>query len=190
MNDAVELVLGFDISTSVIAISGIDPITEKLHILEFISLKKEKNLFDKALEFKKNIEKYKHFKIIGVAIEAPLVMFKEGFSRAQILSKLSMFNGMCSIITYSVFGLEPIYYNVNTARKLAFPMMKFPRGSNRKHIVWEHVSGKYPKIPWLYGPRSGKLVTTNYDLADATIISLAHIVSLNNQDKYPIETAI
>jgi len=169
------MILALDVSTSVIGICLLDPTSgERLKSLEFLNLKREKNLFAKALDFKDHISKYKNLGVTEIAIEEPLVMYKPGASRAQILSKLSMFNGMIAVICFMVFGVEPVYYNVNHARKLAFPDLKFQKGEDRKMTVWAQVAEAFPGVEWLYGPRSGKLVKTNFDMADAAVIALAH----------------
>lgn len=169
------LILALDVSTSVIGICLLDPSTgNRLQSLEFLNLKREKNLFSKALDFKDHISKYKSLNVQHVAIEEPLVMYKPGASRAQILSKLSTFNGMIAVICFMVFGIEPVYYNVNHARKLAFPDIKFDPGQNRKMVVWTKVAETFSDVEWLYGPRSGKLVKTNFDMADSAVVALAH----------------
>ena len=172
-------ILALDVSTSVIGICVLDELTgQRLQSLEFLNLKREKNMFNKALDFKEHISKYKSLNIRHVAIEEPFVAYKHGQSSAHVLSKLSMFNGMVAIICFLVFGVEPTYYNVNHARKLAFPTMTYPQGSNRKMVVWSHVAELFPDVQWLYGPRSGELVKTNFDMADAVVVALAHSISL------------
>ena len=178
------MILGLDVSTSVIGICLIDPNpsgNKQLQSLAFLNLKREKNLFSKAIDFKDYISKYKGFGITSIAIEEPLVMYKPGAGRAQILAKLSTFNGMASIICFMVFGIEPVYYNVNNARKRAFPELKFKKGEDRKMAIWAKVAEKYPTVEWLYGPRSGKLVKTNFDMADSCVIALAHEQWLKEQ---------
>lgn len=173
------LILALDVSTSVIGICLLDAQTgQQLQSLEFLNLKREKNLFAKALDFKDHISKYKSLDIQHIAIEEPLVMYKPGASRAQILSKLSMFNGMIAVICFMVFGIEPVYYNVNTARKLAFPDLKFSKGEDRKMVIWAKVAETFPNVQWLYGPKSGKLVKTNFDMSDAAVVALAHVAHL------------
>lgn len=173
------MILGLDVSTSIIGMCVIDK-DKKLQDLSFLNLKKEKNLFEKAIAFKEEIEKYQGL-VDTVAIEEPLVMYQPGFSRAQILSKLSTFNGMCAVISFMVTKCEPVYYNVNTARKLAFPDMKFPKGSDRKAIVQAYVAKLWPEVDWPLGPRSGKLIKQCYDMADAAIIALAHAETLKEE---------
>lgn len=178
------MILGLDVSTSVIGICVLDNRNgQNLQSLEFLNLKKEKNLFNKALDFKDHIQRYKELGITHVAIEEPFVQYKPGKSSAQVLSKLATFNGMVAITCFGTFGVEPVYYNVNRARKLAFPDMTFAKGENRKMVVWSHVSEKYPNVEWLYGPRNGKLVKTNFDMADACVIALAHDENLRQQQE-------
>jgi len=180
------MILALDVSTSVIGICLLDQNAtagqRRLQSLEFLNLKREKNLFSKAIDFRDHILKYKSLGVKTVAIEEPLVMYKPGNSRAQILSKLSMFNGMISVICYMVFGIEPIYYNVNHARKLAFPELKFKKGEERKMVVWARVAEVFPEVQWLYGPRSGNLVKTNFDMADSAVVALAHEAAIREQE--------
>lgn len=172
------MILGLDISTSIIGFCIINK-NKKLHSLSFLNLKSEKNLFEKAISFKEELEKYKGI-ITSVAIEEPLVMYQPGFSRAQILSKLSTFNGMCAIISFMVTNCEPKYYNVNTARKLAFPEMKFPKGSDRKIVVQQHVAELWPQVNWPLGPKNGKMIKQCFDMSDAAIIALARAKDVEN----------
>jgi hypothetical protein len=173
MNERV--VLGLDISTSTIGMCGIS-LEKELKFLSYVTLKKQKGLYSKADAFKEELLKYKDI-VTDVAIEEPLVMYKDGFSRAQILSMLSQFNGMCGMLSYFIYNTEPVMYNVNTARKLAVPEMKFPKGSNRKFIVQENMESKYPEIDWPL-KRTGTLKDECYDMADAMIIALAHVQTL------------
>lgn len=171
-----RLYLGLDISTSTIGMCGMNE-EKELQFLSYVTLKKQTTLIEKADAFKLELLKYEGL-INGVFIEDPLVMYKQGFSRAQILSKLSMFNGMCSLLTYLIYNITPIWYNVSTARKMAFPDMKFPVGSERKKIVLERVMKEYPKIDWPMKPRVDKLKDECYDMADAVVIARAGISGL------------
>lgn len=172
-----EIILGLDISTSTIGMCGLSE-EKDLVFLSYIALKKQTSLFEKADAFLGEIKTHGGL-ISQVAIEEPLVMYKEGFSRAQILSKLSMFNGMCSIICKNLYNTTPFHYNVNTARKLAFPDMKFPKGSNRKEVVQKRVALEYPEVDWPL-KRTGRLKDECYDMADSVIIARAHIEAIKN----------
>jgi hypothetical protein len=174
-----RIILGLDISTSTIGMCGMD-MEYGLKFLSYVSLKKQNGLFIKADAFKDELIKYEGM-VSNVAIEEPLVMYKEGFSRAQILSKLSQFNGMCSMLAYFIYKSEPVYYNVSTARKMSFPDMKFPKGINRKEVVQARVAQEYPEVDWPLKPKAGVLKDECFDMADAVIIARAHVKELKNE---------
>jgi len=172
-------ILGLDISTSVVGAAIINSETDELHSLFYVNLKKEKGLLNKAIVLKSELEKYVDI-VDHVAIEEPLVMFKEGFSRAQILSMLSQFNGMGQFMSFMLYNCVPIMYNVSTGRKLAFPNLKFPRGSKRKELVQQRCAKEYPDVDWPFKPKAKhpdgtpKLKDECYDMADAIVIARAH----------------
>lgn len=174
------MILGLDISTSVVGYAIID-MEGNLHELSYIKLSTEKELFDKADIVKDVLYQYEGV-ITHVAIEEPLVMYKEGFSRAQILSKLSTFNGMISIMSKFIYNTTPVYYNVNTARKLSFPTVKFPKGCDRKETMRQAIAAKYPDVDWPVmskGKNIGKPRKECFDMSDAAVIALAHLEKLN-----------
>lgn len=151
--------------------------------MSYVKLSNVKGLFEKAVLFKDVLSEYKGL-ITHIAIEDPLVMFQPGLSRAQILSLLSRFNGMCSTVAYFVYNKVPVYYNVNHARKLALPNMKFTKGCDRKQIVLEHISKLYPDVEWPRKPKAlnsdgtFKLKDECFDIADAAVIALAHLEAM------------
>jgi hypothetical protein len=171
------LIIGLDVSTSIVGI-GIVQLDGKLGSLDYVNLKKEKSLFKKAIIVSDHLKQYKGI-ITEVAIEEPLIMFQPGFSRAQVLSRLSTFNGMIAIISFMVFEIEPTYYNVLHARKIALPNLKFPQGSDRKQLILDAVSEMNPGIVW---PRkkSGKHAIQCYDMADGFVVGLCHYKSLQS----------
>ena len=173
------IILGLDISTSTVGAALVDSETDELKGLFYVSLKKEKGLLNKIQSLKNELIKYEQI-IDHVAIEEPLVMFKEGFSRAQVLSLLSQFNGMSQFLTFLLYNTEPVMYNVNTARKLAFPNLKFPKGSKRKELVHECVAQTYPDVDWPL-KRTEKLKDECYDMADAVVIARAHAKALRSE---------
>ncbi len=169
-------VLGLDISTSTVGAAIIDEDTDELKSLFYVSLKKEKGLLKKISHLKMELEKYTDI-VDHVAIEEPLVMFKEGFSRAQVLSMLSQFNGMGQFLTFLLYKTEPVMYNVNSARKMSFPDLKFPRGTKRKELVQERVASVYPEVEFPL-KRTGRLKDECFDMADAVVIARAHTKAL------------
>jgi Holliday junction resolvasome RuvABC endonuclease subunit len=170
-------IIGLDVSSSTVGAAIIDPENNnEIKALFYVSLKKEKGLINKIKVLKRELDKYSD--MVGqVAIEEPLVMFKEGFSRAQILSMLSQFNGMAQFLTFLLYNVTPMMYNVNSARKLAFPTLKFPKGSKRKELVQQAVAEAYPDVEWPL-KRTGRLKDECFDMSDAMVIALAHSATM------------
>lgn len=177
--------LGLDVSTSVVGYAVLGSNAE-LHETGYVSISKIKGLSYKAEALKKELEKY--VGIIGeVAIEEPLIKYKDGFSRAQVISLLSQFNGMAQFICYDLYKVNPVMYNVNSIRSIAFPGLKFPGGCNRKELVRQQVALEYPEIDWLYRPKatnldgSYKYKDEMYDISDAIAVAKCHIKMVDKE---------
>lgn len=176
------MILALDVSTSCIGYALFSEDGEKLLELNYVKFRNKLSNFEKLDEFKKQISFLKDNDIQHIVIEEPLKKFAGKFSSASTIAVLNFFNGMISSAVYDMFGVEPIYYNVNTARKTAFPEYKAKRqSSENKHQIWTLVREREPHIVWKYGPRSAKLVTENYDMCDAYTIGLCHINIMNEQ---------
>jgi len=176
------MILALDISTSCIGYALFDESGKKLMELNYVKFRKGLTLFEKLDEFKKQLEFLKGSDIQFIAIEEPLKKFAGKFSSAGTIAILNKFNGMISASVYETYGVEPVYYNVNTARKTAFPEFKPKKDSkSNKHEIWSLVREKESHIVWKYGPRSRKLVDENYDMCDAYTIGLCHINIMNKQ---------
>jgi hypothetical protein len=177
------MTLALDVSTSCIGYALFSENGEKLMELNYIKFKTKLSVFEKLLEFKKKIGFLKENDIQHIVIEEPLKKFAGKFSSASTIAILNFFNGMISASVYEMFGVEPIHYNVNTARKTAFPLYKAKKkSSENKHQVWTLVRDKEPHIVWKYGVRSHKLSIENFDMADAYTIGLAHINIMREQN--------
>ena len=86
----------------------------------------------------------------------------------------------CDWEHFQKFKIEPIYYNVNAARKMVFPDFKALReGNSVKHEVWRRVMKMEPQINWKYGPKSKKLLDVNYDMVDAYVIAVCDILTVS-----------
>jgi Holliday junction resolvasome RuvABC endonuclease subunit len=176
------MILALDVSTSCIGYALFNETGDKLMELSYIKFRDKLSIFEKLTEFKKQIEFLKDSGIKHIVIEEPLKKFAGKFSSAGTIAVLNFFNGMVSATVYQMFGVEPIHYNVNTARKTAFPEYKAKKQSNEnKHQIWTLVRDREPHIVWKYGPKSAKLVDENYDMADAYTIGLCHINIMNEQ---------
>jgi len=179
------MILGLDISTTTIGYTVMDN-NEQLNMAGAIKLnsKNDQSLFDRLNKAMEIINALTGNTIQHIAIEAPLVMFNRGGSSAQTIAKLNQFNGMISAAVYNTYSIEPIYYNVATARKLALPGVKFPKGSNRKEIVLAEIMATYPDLAWPLSPRATyddgtpKPKAECGDIADSIVIALAHCRSL------------
>ena len=172
------MTLGLDISTSCIGISIFDE-DAKLMSLSYIKLKGE-TLFEKVDEFVGFMEEneYDKFLIKNLAIEEPLKVFKGKFSNADTIQKLTAMNFMVSYWCYKNYNIHPTHWNIQTVRKIAFPDLLLPKKEeNKKHKVWEKVMEKEPQINWIYSKRTHKLVTENYDMADAYAVGLCDIAA-------------
>lgn len=178
MNDNI---LGLDVSTSIVGASLIDPITKKLNGLFYVDLKKEKGLINKAIVLRAALEKNAPPEIVSyVAIEEPLVAYKDGYSSAQVLSLLSQFNGMVQVMTFFLYNTQPIMYNVSTARKLSYPDLSFPRGVKRKKLVLDRTVIEYPELSFPV-KRTGSLKDECYDMADAIVIGRAQAETMRRE---------
>jgi hypothetical protein len=110
------------------------------------------------------------FDITEVYIEQSLHSFRSGFSSAQILSKLSRYNGMISWICHSVYGKSPQLISASTARKKAGVTIR--RGENAKEKCFNFVVDEYPQFVVEY-TRNGNLKPGTLDKSDSYIIAKA-----------------
>lgn len=175
------MILALDISTSCIGYSIFDE-EGKLIELNCVKFRDKLSKFEKLEEFKKLTEYFKKFEITFIAIEEPLKKFMGKFSSADTIALLNFFNGMISSYLFLELGIEPVYFNVNNARKLAFPGLKTEKeGNSIKHAVWEKVMQLEPLVNWRYGPKSRKLLDENYDMADSYTIGIAMLITIDKQ---------
>lgn len=180
--------MGLDISTNIIGVSVFDNL--KCVYLNYIDLRKIDSLFKKADFVRSSMRdlKDKNFKIEGISIEESAQSFRKGFSSAQVLSILSRFNGVVSQISYEEFGIEPIYYNVSTARKSLGIKIDKSGDLDTKEQILNWVKLQESNIEWpvkniVRGKNKGdvKFEPACYDMADAYVIGKAAI--LNEQCK-------
>ncbi len=143
--------LGLDISTSVIGWSVIDL---KGHLVDYgyidmtpKKLKLETNLFLKMDYFAKVFEpifqKHKD-KITHWAVEEAAVKFRAGMSSAQTIFTLASFNFGVAHHVYKCLNKEPLYVNVNTARKnIGIKVPKHLDKTGKKTYILEHCISRY-----------------------------------------------
>ncbi len=179
------MILGLDISTSVVGIATFNSETYALQELSYLKFKNGTNLFVKLQEFISFFEKnFSNTNLTHIHIEEPLKKFKGKFSNADTIQKLTQMNAMISGYLFTKYKIEPLYFNVQTARSVVFPELKIPQSHpNKKHLVWEAVMKAEPKIIWLYSNTTHALKDVNFDMCDAYVSGMAGIIMLIKQKK-------
>ena len=179
------MILGLDISTTMVGVAVIDPRTKKLVLSDGWDISKLETLFDKAEFVGASLYTIRsEYNIENVFIETALKKFLPGKSRADTIIKLAKFNGIVSWICFDCFEMPPTYINVNTARSLYG--LSFPRstkGPQRKKMVVEAVIEKEKtafKYEMARGGRNFKKGTD--DRADAVVIARAGEFLLRNEN--------
>jgi Holliday junction resolvasome RuvABC endonuclease subunit len=185
------MILGLDISTTMVGVAIIDPDSKSLVHCEGWDISKCQSMFDKAEYIGANLYTIRsQYDIKHVFVETALKRFLPGKSRADTIIKLAKFNGVVSWLCFECFEFVPTYINVNTARTLYG--LSFPRGTKgpqRKKMVIEAVIEK-EKTSFKYEmARGGK----NYkkgtdDKADAVVIARAGEFILRNKDNKGVLT--
>jgi len=182
------MILGLDISTSVVGIAVFND-SYSLQELSYIKFKAGTNLFLKLKDFIDFFEKkYGTMNFTHIYIEEPLKAFKGKFSNADTIQKLTQMNAMISGYLFMKYSIQPLYFNVNTARSIVFPDLSIPKSHpNKKHLIWEAVMKAEPKITWLYSPKTHALQDVNFDMCDAWVAGMAGILMLIKQKNQPVQ---
>jgi Holliday junction resolvasome RuvABC endonuclease subunit len=176
------MILGIDVSTSCTGFALIDN-NGKLIEASFSNLKNEEDLFDKAEIVKKEIRRYfETYKLIGIAIEQNLSIFRRGLSTAHTLATLARFNGIVCYLSYNVTGMKPSIISVLDARK-SVGIRNVKKGEDAKKIVKEWVDLQESTFKWptkilRNGPRKGFEVLEDgvEDAMDAYVMARAFLV--------------
>lgn len=183
-----DLILGLDLSTSIVGYTLID-LEGALHGISYITLKKETEHIDKLKIFIAEIEQYIPV-VKYVGIEKALVMMGQrpdkygnmkNSSTPSVIAKLNNFNGMCQSSCLHLYKTDPVLYNVATARKKAFPNLKFPTGADRKVMIRDEVQKMWPQIEWpvmMRGKNIGNPRKEACDMSDSAVIALAMLSDL------------
>ena len=183
-------VLGLDISTKTIGWALFDLMSQELLELTHVS-PKLKDLPDNKIEelllksevFSDKVSEYKNMGIQKVIIEEPLI----NSNNVYTVSILMRYNAFIIKIIHNTLGIIPEVISTYNARKYAFPNLftnnkngkkvlfgGFPKGCDKKHIIWKNVSDKEPHLDWTY-TRNNTLKKENYDMSDAYACVLGHM---------------
>tara|TARA_B100000700_G_scaffold321715_1_gene421581 strand:- start:12750 stop:13304 length:555 start_codon:yes stop_codon:yes gene_type:complete len=176
--------LGLDISTSCTGYSLFN--SEGLLIrLGYIRLDNKKSLFSRVSDISDELsEVIRTHPIECVYVEENLQAFRPGGSSAKTLLTLARFNGMVSYEMSVLTGKDPVYINVNTARKtLGLKINRKSDLSTKEQVhVWvdQDTESSNTKVEWPYkilksGPRVGQRILdpAAYDMSDAYVICKA-----------------
>jgi hypothetical protein len=178
------LTLGIDASTSATGIVVIDE-TRVLHY-SAETFRGAKTFWDKCDMLHQHLNELKMEltpifaktfpkKLDAFYIEEPMKRFAEGFSSAETLSILQRFNGIACYLTRDVFGIDPTYINVSSARKAAGVKVTTKAkagGRNAKQQAFDHMMANDLKhIEWPKKQRSENIVDWAKDVTDAYIVA-------------------
>ncbi len=114
-----------------------------------------------------------------LSIEEPLMGFQKGMSSAATIATLMKFNGMTSLISRDIFGIDPEYISAAHARKLCG--IKIQRtsiaGMSGKEQVFKYMAEHDLKhIQWPL-KKSGKIVDWSRDATDSYCVAKASSIS-------------
>jgi hypothetical protein len=177
-------VLGLDVSTSITGVCLIDrdvvPDGTGNHIvhLDHIEFKKCKTLWDKAdvvAHYLNGLHVNHANAEIAVAIEEPLLGFRQGMSSATTIASLLRFNGIVSYISRNTFNVEPNYISAPTARKQCGLKLQKPSvaGKSQKEQVFDHMAQHdLSHVKWPT-KKNGTSVDWSRDATDAYVIARA-----------------
>ena len=178
------MILGVDVSTS---ITGFAIVADgEIVFYDSVDLRKQKNVFDKAIAIKEKIldiyEMYQinnddeqmwgdsKYPIKHIYVEQPFTFFNSGGSSAKTMATLQKFNGIVSWILYELFEIRPEDIGATAARKRAG--IKVPRGQKAKQVVLQHLLETEPAFKIEY-TRYGNPKPESYDRADAIVVAKA-----------------
>ena len=169
------MILGLDISTSIIGATVLD-VTGEVVYCEAWDLRNKRhfpNIFAKVQRFKQvmgNLYQINKYPIDSIFIEQSLMAFRPGFSSAKTILTLAKFNGILSYVCQQDFGVEPQYIGASTARKSCG--IKIPKGEKAKNVVLQYVLDNEPNFVVEY-TKQGNPKPGSYDRADSLIIARA-----------------
>lgn len=179
------VILGLDVSTSVTGICVVDDsvkpddVGSHILLLDRIEFKGCNTLWEKADVVRNFFEevyvrKLCMVSIKRVAVEEPLMGFRQGMSSAQTITQLVRFNGIVSYLARNIFNVEPEYIGSARARKLCgIKMQKTSIAGPQKEQVFAHmVANDLKHVSWPK-KKNGNIVDWSRDACDAYVIARA-----------------
>ncbi len=167
------MILGLDISTSIIGASVLDDDRQVVASVAWDMRNKNHfpDIFSKYNHVRGELlDIHNQYEIDHIFIEQSLQMFRSGFSSAKTLSTLSSFNGVISYLCYRELGLKPEHISASSARKSCG--ITIPRGVKAKERVVEFLLDNEPHFEVEY-TKHGNIKPVYYDIADSIVIAKA-----------------
>jgi hypothetical protein len=174
-------ILGLDVSTSNTGVVFLDDSAQIL-TLDHIDFKGCETFWDKCDRLRERFQEFKqvHPQIAAFYIEEPMKRFAAGFSSAEVISMLQRFNGIACFLARETWGVDPVYVNVASARKLAGIKVTTKAKSGGKDVktqVFDHMAANDLKhVSWPLKMRSANIVDWAKDVTDAYVIAKAGTV--------------
>tara|TARA_R110002153_G_scaffold16136_14_gene57153 strand:- start:1362 stop:1901 length:540 start_codon:yes stop_codon:yes gene_type:complete len=174
------MLLALDISTSCTGYCIFNE--DELVAIDYISLGKYKDMYEKANRVKSVIQELKQsHNITSIAVEENLQSFRPGLSSAKTLLTLAQFNGIVRLICYNEFDIKPLSINVNSARKsVGLKVIRKSVVTTKDQVAnWVLQTDKavsFETREVTRGKKKGQTVFLNevYDMADAYVIGKAY----------------
>jgi Holliday junction resolvasome RuvABC endonuclease subunit len=167
------MILGLDISTSIIGASVLDNNGEVVSTAAWDIRNKNHypDIFTKYDHVRKELlDLQSTHNIEYIFVEQSLQMFRSGFSSAKTLSTLSSFNGVVSYLCYREMGIKPECISASSARKSCG--IKIPKGTKAKEMVIKFLLDNEPAFNVEY-TKHGNIKPKYYDIADSIVIAKA-----------------
>lgn len=175
-----SLILGLDVSTSNTGVVFLES-DGTIVTLDHIDFKGCDTFWQKCDRLRERFAEFKvkHPQLCGFYIEEPMKRFASGFSSAEVISTLQRFNGIACFLARDVWGLDPTYINVSSARKLVGIKVTTKAkagGRDVKTQVFDHMCAHdLSHVVWPTKQRSSNLVDWAKDVTDAYVIARAGV---------------
>lgn len=177
--------IGLDASTATVGVCVIDSETGdlvKLTYLDLSSKAKYDDIYDKVDAtriFLKDLINSNPWEINKVSIEEFAKQFTPGFSSADTLFTLAMFNHAICQFVFDTYNMKPHKVSVRTARKELYVNVDYKdKSKTTKQKVFDKVKEMNPTFPWFtYMCKAGKskglevFGKQNQDMADAWVVA-------------------
>lgn len=176
------MILGLDISTSTVGFT----LMNLSGAVEVIGYAKPigKNLYEKVDSARQHIEvilwPYLTIKspITSIYAEAPNIMFRAGFSSAQVLSTILRFNGALLFTLSKKFNTLPKEAMAVSMRKQVIGVGRFKNNPKAEVLKWVKSQPDFPFqgcLNWWpiveKGKYKGQEASEQYDMADSYIVA-------------------